>query len=84
MHTVCTFVLRLFVDSEAPDLLRGSLQHVPEEQPISFTDGQSLLWLLQRMSAHADGSCPDPDQEAVQQSFDPSTSAHKNSLTNPG
>jgi hypothetical protein len=63
MHTVTTFVLRLFVDSDAPGLLRGSLQQMPECQAITFTDGQALLWLLERMTCAEQHApvCIDPD-----------------------
>jgi hypothetical protein len=50
MHTVQVFVLRLFVDSEQPDGLRGALRSVPDGETQPFADEQTLLALLRQMA----------------------------------
>lgn len=51
MRTVQTFILRLLVDPDEPDVLRGALQPMPEGEPQPFTDEAGLLALLHRYAA---------------------------------
>jgi hypothetical protein len=53
MRAIHTFVLRLLLDSNEPQKLRGALQSVPEGKPRPFADGQSLLILLNQMAQTA-------------------------------
>jgi hypothetical protein len=49
MRTIRTFILRLLVDSDEPEALRGALQPVPEGETQPFAGDQALLILLRRM-----------------------------------
>ena len=49
MHKVYTVVLRLFVDSDAPENIKGSLQLSSKNLALSFSDGQTLLHLLSQV-----------------------------------
>jgi hypothetical protein len=53
MHTIQVFVLRLFVDSENPQVLRGAVRSVPDGETHPFRDEQALLALLRRMISPA-------------------------------
>jgi len=46
MHRIQTFILRLVVDTNQPDRVRGSLQIVGEDGSYPFADGQALLVIL--------------------------------------
>ncbi len=46
MRTIRTVILRLFIDSDTPGLLRGSLQPVGASTAVSFRGEQDLLELL--------------------------------------
>ena len=48
MHTIQTLILRLWVDSEAPQKLRGALQPLADAESHPFTDEQALLDLLRQ------------------------------------
>jgi hypothetical protein len=50
MHITQTFILRLFVDLEAPEMLRGSLQAITGKEACTFTNEQALLVLLRQMT----------------------------------
>jgi hypothetical protein len=52
MHTIRVFVLRLFVDSERPHDLRGTLRSVPDGETHSFVAEEALLALLRQMTTH--------------------------------
>jgi hypothetical protein len=56
MRTISTIVIRLFVDSENPDKLCGSLQSVATDRVLSFMDADSLIVLLQHIAAAMDGN----------------------------
>lgn len=49
MRTIQVFVLRLLMDTETPQVLRGSLQKVTEAEALPFADEQALLALLHRV-----------------------------------
>ena len=66
MHTVQVFVLRLFVDSEQPDGLRGALRSVPDGQMQPFADEQALLVLLRQMAGRASFE-PEPAEASQDQ-----------------
>ncbi|HNT24523.1 MAG TPA: hypothetical protein PKM21_09165 [Anaerolineales bacterium] len=52
MRTVQTFILRLLVDSDHPDAVRGALQAANEAgEPLPFRDASALLLLLKRLAA---------------------------------
>ena len=49
MRTIKTIILRLLVDTDQPQALRGMLNAVADNQLHHFTDEQSLLALLQNI-----------------------------------
>lgn len=49
MRQIQTFILRLLVDEDEPQTLRGVLRVVADDEERSFTDEESLLALLRRM-----------------------------------
>ncbi len=51
MRTIQTFVLRLFVDTDEPNTLRGSLRLISNEAEYAFVDARGLLDLLQQLAA---------------------------------
>jgi hypothetical protein len=53
MRTVQTLVLRLWVDTDEPQALRGAVRCVTEEQEHPFADEQALLSLLRQMAGRA-------------------------------
>jgi hypothetical protein len=50
MRTIQTFILRLFVDTDAPEMLRGALQNIAERQTYPFADEQALLVVLRQIA----------------------------------
>jgi hypothetical protein len=54
VRTVRTFILRLLVDPDEPEALRGALQPVPEGETQPFVGEQALLVLLRRMVLSAE------------------------------
>lgn len=56
-----TFVLRLWIDSDKPEEIQGTLQGVMEDKVYPFSDAQVLLHLLQRITkeglTRASSSC---------------------------
>lgn len=48
MHTIQTFILRLWVDSENREKLRGALQLVADGETQPFSDEQALLAVLRQ------------------------------------
>ena len=51
MRTIQTFVLRLLVDEDEPNTLRGSLRSVATDEENAFADAQVLLRLLRQAIA---------------------------------
>jgi len=49
MRTVQTFILRLLVDPDEPEALRGDLRAIPEGEAQPFPDEQALLALLRQI-----------------------------------
>ncbi len=49
MRTIQTFVLRLLIDSDSPEALRGVIRSVTDNEEFHFVDGQTLLTLLRRL-----------------------------------
>lgn len=49
MRASYTFILRIFVDTQEPAALRGSLKLVSQDQPLPFTDEHMLLDLLHQI-----------------------------------
>jgi len=50
MRMIHTFVLRLLVDTDDPQALRGALRAVGGAEEHTFADGQTLLALLRQMT----------------------------------
>jgi len=50
VHTIETFILRLLIDPDEPDVLRGALRPMPEGELHPFTDEQALLACLHRLA----------------------------------
>lgn len=50
MRSIRVYILKLWVDGQAPDDLRGSLQETPDGKTVSFTDGDSLISTLHRLA----------------------------------
>ena len=46
MRKIRVFILRLFIDSDSPLLLRGTVQPVPEGKPAAFQGEEALLAAL--------------------------------------
>jgi hypothetical protein len=60
MRTTLTFVLRLLVDTDDPQALRGALRAVGGAEEHTFADGQALLAQLRQMMGRvADTSRPE-------------------------
>jgi hypothetical protein len=55
MRTIKTIILRLLVDTNQPQTLRGMLNAVADGHLYSFADEKSLLKLLYRIN------CPESD-----------------------
>ena len=49
MRKIQTFILRLLMDTEESQALRGAVRFVSNAEEHTFADGQSLLALLRRM-----------------------------------
>ncbi len=50
MRCTLLFVLRLMLDSDAPEALRGSITRVSDSESHSFADAEHLSALLFRMA----------------------------------
>lgn len=48
MRTIRNFILRLWIDTDQPETLRGGLQAVGEDKTRFFADKTALLALLER------------------------------------
>ncbi len=59
MRTIQILILKLLVDPDEPETLRGSLQATVELQAHPFADEQALLTLLHRTVA-----CPEEPHSA--------------------
>ncbi len=59
MRTIQTFIVRLVVESEEPEAVRGVVRSITSDEEHTFTDGQMLLALLRQMSRarREPGSC---------------------------
>jgi hypothetical protein len=57
------FVLRLLMDTETPQVLRGSLQRVTEAETMPFADEQALLALLHRAVQVNPGQEPQTEEK---------------------
>ena len=55
MRTINTIILRLLVDTDQPQALRGTLNAVVDGNLYSFADEKSLIKLLYRIN------CPNSD-----------------------
>jgi len=50
MREIRTFILRLLIDTDSPQTLRGVLRAVAQDEEHSFNSEQSLRALLHRLS----------------------------------
>jgi len=48
LRKIQVFILRLFIDTESPSLLRGTVQAVPEGKPAAFQGEEALLAALRK------------------------------------
>lgn len=53
MHIVRTFILRLFIDLDSQDSLRGSVQAILEKEALPFANEQMLGAVLRQLIAEA-------------------------------
>lgn len=52
MRTVLTIILRLFVDTEQPDVVRGALQGLGSpEPPLTFDNPEHLLHQIKHFTS---------------------------------
>jgi len=49
MRAIKTFILRLLMNTEEAQVLRGTVRRVDNDEERTFTDGKSLLALLHQM-----------------------------------
>ncbi len=61
MRRTQTFILRLLVDTECPNEMRGSLYSVADNAEYSFADAQELLAQLWRMASLQEPAQPDEE-----------------------
>jgi len=68
MRSIQTFILRLLVDTEAPDGLCGVIQGVEEEHAHPFHDARALVaWLRETARvAHKEALADSPNQVEVE------------------
>ena len=60
MHSVCTFVLRLFFDPHDPGEIKGSIQNILEPTPIPFNNLAGLVALIEHLSEAPQGNLNQP------------------------
>lgn len=53
MRFIKSFVLRLYIDPDAPDLLCGTLQAPPDQEVFSFKNEAALITLLNQLGVTA-------------------------------
>jgi len=63
MRTIHTFLLRLMVDTDDPQALRGSIQAIGEDSSHPFTDASSLLARLRELTSITARRPSDPTDE---------------------
>jgi hypothetical protein len=65
MRLIIPLILRLFVDDETPEKLRGALQRADNQQAYPFENEQALLKLLRSFSGDKGRSpaCPKANSE---------------------
>ena len=59
MHTTRTFILRLFIDPDARQTLRGSIQALTEKKSHPFVSQEKLAALLQELVDGDEVHCGD-------------------------
>jgi hypothetical protein len=64
-RVIRTYVLRLLVDRDEPDALRGFIHSVASGEQHSFADKSALLTLLRQMVWEDPASGDGPPDEAV-------------------
>ena len=63
MRTIRTIILRLLVDTDQPQSLRGMMNAMPDDHPHPFTDEQTLLAQLHHIIGPQDGLPDQPESE---------------------
>ncbi len=63
MRVIQTIILRLLIDTDLPQSLRGVMQAVGESEQRSFTDEHSLLELLRRFNLTGDTTTNEGERE---------------------
>ncbi len=58
MRTVRILILRLLIDKDAPEALRGTVQRVTDSQAQPFATEQALLSLLHQWARSCPGAAP--------------------------
>jgi len=53
VRTIQTFIVRLVVESDEPEAVRGVVRSITSDEEHTFTDGQTLLAWLRQMSRAA-------------------------------
>lgn len=53
MRFIKTFILRLYIDPDVPDLLCGSLRHSSGRENFPFKNGAALIDLLHQLATTA-------------------------------
>lgn len=65
MRATFTFVLYLWVDTDEPTRLRGTLHPIVNEADYPFSDEQELLDLLHQMTSRVDLTTPMEEEREV-------------------
>jgi hypothetical protein len=71
MHTLQTFILRLFIDLDALDRLCGSVQAITEKESHPFTSEEKLVALLRLLILEASREQDHSPEEMVNKGIDP-------------
>lgn len=66
MRTTVAFVLYLWIDTDEPNQLRGTLYSVADDANYPFTDEQTLLNLLRQMTSCAKPPSPTDEYGEVE------------------
>ncbi len=62
MRQIKTFILRLYIDSEAPERLCGDVQVLPKLKTFPYKNKESLIVLLHRLASQEILMEQDPDK----------------------
>lgn len=62
MRRTATYILRLLLDSDDRDALRGALRSVAHGEELTFASEAALLTLLRQMARRVEEEGPDQDR----------------------